>query len=204
MEYFPLFLDIENKTVLICGNGRHALEKIRRLKPYQPKIVVITPAPTAELTAMEGITMEAHRFSEADLDCHPAFVVTGENFEENRRISQICREHRVPVNAVDQQSDCDFLFPALLKAGPLSVGISTSGASPTAAMELRDQFRELVPARIEEILDWLVPARARIFRQVEDKKLQRTILRTVVQKAFTLDRPLTAGELSAILFEKSK
>lgn len=204
MEYFPMFLDIENKPVLICGSSRHALEKIHRLAPYRPRITLIAPAPTPELKALTDITLAPHRFCEADLACHPVFVVTAESPEENRRISQICRAHHIPVNAVDQQEDCDFLFPALLKAGPLSAGISTSGASPTAAMELRDQFRELVPTNIEEILAWLLPTRAQIFAQVGDKPLQRTILRAVVQETFTRNRPLTDEELSTILSEKSK
>lgn len=204
MEYFPMFLDIENKPVLICGSSRHALEKIHRLAPYRPRITLIASAPTPELKALTGITLAPHRFCEADLACHPVFVVTAESPEENRRISQICRAHHIPVNAVDQQEDCDFLFPALLKAGPLSAGISTSGASPTAAMELRDQFRELVPTNIEEILAWLLPTRARIFCQVEDKKLQRTTLREVVREAFALDRTLTDGEVSDILAHISR
>ena len=43
MNYFPMFMDIKGREVLICGGGAHALEKIERLKPFGANLHVISP-----------------------------------------------------------------------------------------------------------------------------------------------------------------
>ena len=95
MPLFPFFMNIEGVTGLIVGKGKHAQEKIQRLEPFGPKLRVIP----------EG------EFSENDLEEIPAFViVAGEDKEENHRIANLCREKRIPVNVVDDQEYCDFVF----------------------------------------------------------------------------------------------
>ena len=95
MALFPFFVNIEGARGLIIGTGKHAEEKIQRLQPYGP-CLTISP---------EG------KFKESDLEPVPAFVIAaGDDREENHRISALCRERRIPVNVVDDQEYCDFIF----------------------------------------------------------------------------------------------
>ena len=60
----------------------------------------------------------------------------------NRQVSALCREKRIPVNAVDMQEECTFIFPALIKEKEIVVGISTGGSSPTIAQYLKEIFKK--------------------------------------------------------------
>ena len=86
MNYFPMFMDIKRREVLICGGGAHALEKIERLKPFGANLHVISPQLLPEIEEMDGIRTEKRRFVEKDLDSFPIFLVAAEGRDENERI----------------------------------------------------------------------------------------------------------------------
>ena len=159
MALFPFFVNIEGARGLIIGTGKHAEEKIQRLQPYGPCLTIIP----------EG------KFKESDLEPVPAFVIAaGDDREENHRISALCRERRIPVNVVDDQEYCDFIFPSLISHGNLSVGICTNGASPAAGVLLKRKIEEQIPENMEEILNFLQEVRPVIAKTLTDKKQRYT------------------------------
>lgn len=208
MNYFPMFLDIKDREVLICGGGRHALEKLERLSPFGADLHVIAEhIPEnifSEMRKFEGVIVEGRCFSEEDLDSCPVFVVAAQDRAENERIAKACRKRHIPVNAVDMQDLCDFIFPALITSGQLCVGISTGGASPAAAVELKRRIGECIPENIDEILLWMGGIREEVFEKLPDQEQRRHVLREMVIRAFALKRPLEEAELSAFLSSDSQ
>lgn len=171
MALFPFFMNIENKKGIITGGGKHALEKIERILPYGPKLTVYATEFRAEIENNSGISLEYRNLEEQDLDDIQAFViVAGEDEEENHIIAGWCRERRIPVNVVDDQPYCDFIFPSLIACGNLSVGICTNGASPAAGVLLKRKIQEQIPDNMEEILDFLQEKRPVIARTLSNKK----------------------------------
>ena len=43
MAYFPMFINLENKKVIVLGGGKTALRKINSLIKFDCKIAVIAP-----------------------------------------------------------------------------------------------------------------------------------------------------------------
>ena len=41
MALFPFFIDIKDKRALLVGGGKHALEKIEKLRPFGVRLQVI-------------------------------------------------------------------------------------------------------------------------------------------------------------------
>lgn len=199
MKYFPMFMEVQGKLVLVCGGGRHAFEKIQRLKPFGVMIRVISSHISPLLDSVENITVLKRSFSERDLTEDPVFVIAAEDPDENKRIVSVCRTRHIPVNAVDQPEDCDFIFPSLFATDRLCIAVSTGGASPTTAMALRDRFVQEVPDRIDDILFWLISIREHLRSTVNSTDTQRRILRRLVQEVLALGRPLTSAESEAIL-----
>lgn len=197
MNYFPMFLDLKDRPVLICGGGNHALEKAERLLPFQPRIHVVSPKICPGIKELPGITWEERPFRASDLKAHPVFVVAAEEERRCREIVQCCRERHIPVNAVDLPQLCDFYFPVLLTTRELCIGISTGGRSPTAGLHLRRRIREQIPDSIDELLPWLWELREELSRIME-KPARNQALREIVEKAFAEDRLLTAEEVRQI------
>lgn len=200
MTLFPFFANIEGARVLIAGGGRHALEKIRKLKPYGPKLSVISEKFLPEIEADQELCLIRRGFSEEDLLKTPVFVIAAEeNTEENHRIASLCRERKIPVNTVDDKEYCDFIFPALIARGNLSVGICTNGASPAAGVLLKKQIASQIPEHIEEILDFLQEKRPEVTRAIPDKKQRFRFFHQLSEICMQKDRPLTEREFTRLL-----
>lgn len=184
MALFPFFVNIEGKKGLIIGSGKHAEEKIQRLKPYNPELTIIP----------EG------EFKESDLEPVPAFVVAaGDDEEENHRIARMCREKRILVNVVDDQEYCDFIFPSLISHGNLSVGICTNGASPATGVLLKRKIEKQIPDNVEEILDFLQEKRSIIGNELTNKKQRFAFYYQMSEACMALNRPLTEEEFAEML-----
>ena len=84
-----------------------------------------------------------HREGEYDESCLAgAFLVIGatDREEVNDRITADCRAGGILVNVVDDPRHCDFILPALLTRGSLSIAVATDGKSPALARKLRREL----------------------------------------------------------------
>ena len=204
MAYFPFFMDIEGQNCLIVGGGKVALRKAEKLLPYGPVIHVVSPGFAEEFFSMSALYLTEVQFRPEMLENMSFVIAATDDAELNHRVSVLCRARNIPVNVVDDKDACSFIFPALVKRGALSVGISTGGASPSAAIYLKDRINALLPERLDEILSFLEAARIDVksaFPAEEDRS-------AVFKELFTLCMqrkvPLTAEGLRQFLLERSK
>ena len=191
MGYFPLFVELAGRRVLVAGGGQVALRKVRKLLPYEPELTVAAPRMAPELEALEGIRRLYVPFSPELLDGAALVIAATDDAAVNGEISGLCRERGIPVNVVDTPEACTFLFPALVKRGHLSVGISTEGASPTAAAYLREQVEALVPERMGEILELLGGQRAAVQAALPEERQRAAFLRGLFLRLLRGEIPLT-------------
>ena len=202
MVYFPFFVDLEGQPGLIVGGGTVALRKADKLLPYGPHLTVVSPHILPELERIPGLTLSRREFSPADLDGMLFAIAATDDRGLNRRIAELCRERHIPVNAVDDREACSFLFPALVKRGDLSVGISTGGASPTAAIWLKEQVSGLLPNRFDEILTWLEEQRPRLKAALPQESQRSRLFARLFTACLDRGRPLTQAEIQGILQEE--
>ncbi len=146
MGYFPFFMELEGKCGVIVGGGNVAARKVEKLLAFGPDLTVIAPdieacVKTQGKLLQEGaaasLQFEERAFRLEDLD-HADFVIAAtDDTVLNGEIADCCKARRIPVNVVDDREKCTFFFPALIKEGPLTIGISTDGKSPFAASWVR-------------------------------------------------------------------
>ncbi|PKN63175.1 MAG: siroheme synthase [Deltaproteobacteria bacterium HGW-Deltaproteobacteria-15] len=143
MRYYPAFLDLHGKKVLIVGGGAVAQRKIETLFEYGAIIDVaardLTPA-LKEFETEGRIRFVGSEFREDQMDRAFLVIAATDDPEMNRKVSLAAGERNIPVNAVDQPSDCTFIVPSILRRGDLVIAISTSGKSPALARRLREQL----------------------------------------------------------------
>ena len=193
MPHFPMFVDLKGKPLLIVGGGAVALRKIRKLAPYGGIPRVVAPAVLPEIRSLAAV--EERPFRADDLQPRPALVIAATDDEIiNREVAWLCKCANIPVNVADCPEECTFLFPALVHRGEFSAGISTGGASPTAAVHFKEQLESLVPDDLEEILDWLALQRVELKKQIPDQTMRAGIFRRLFDTAMEYGRPLRAEE----------
>lgn len=189
MGWFPFFIRLEGAHGLLVGGGRVALHKAEKLLPFGAQLTVVAPRICPPLAALPGLTLCRRAFADSDLSPAPDFVIaaTGDRALD-RRIAALCRTRRILVNVVDDPAACGFYFPALVQRGRLCIGISTGGASPTAAAWLRQKIEALLPPGFDGILDRLAARREAVKAEggSEAKRAER------LQQAFALE--LAAAE----------
>lgn len=189
MGWFPFFIQLEGTRGLLVGGGRVALRKAEKLLPFGAQLTVVAPCICPPLAALPGLTLCRRAFADSDLSPAPDFVIaaTGDRALD-RRIAALCRARRILVNVVDDPAACGFYFPALVQRGRLCIGISTGGASPTAAAWLRQKIEALLPPGFDGILGRLAARREAVKAEggSEAKRAER------LQQAFALE--LAAAE----------
>ncbi|EJX02871.1 siroheme synthase [gut metagenome] len=117
----------------------------------------------------------------------------------NHKIAELCKQKRIPVNVVDDAEECSFLFPALVTKGNLTVGISTGGSSPTAAVCLKEQIAEMIPEHFDEILEFLHEQRDKIKKEISNEQLRHSLLKKLFFAAVAKGKPLQSEEVSEMI-----
>ena len=195
MPYFPIFIDLNSKPVLIVGGGAVALRKLEKLMPYGGRMTVVAPHILPELAAVPGVKLQKHCFSASDLRPRPALVIAATNDREtNRHISLLCQKRHIPVNVEDDPALCSFLFPALVRQGDFSAGICTGGASPVAAAYFKERLRELLPEGLDRILDWLASLRPAMKNAIPGQHNRAEVFRRLFDASLAKGEPLTQEE----------
>lgn len=199
MAYFPFFMDVSAGDGLVVGGGAVALRKVEKLLPYAPRLTVCAPFFLPEFQALPGLTLLRRPFEPSMVDGTLFVIAATGDRALNRQISALCRERHIPVNAVDDRDACTFLFPALVKRGPLSVGISTSGASPTAAVHWKEQIDRLIPEDAGELLDYLDGLRKVVKEAVPDGMARAAVFSILFDTCLEKGWPLSDEWLDGLL-----
>ena len=199
MAYFPFFVDIAGADGLVVGGGTVALRKVEKLLPYSPRLTVVAPEIRQELEGLPGIVLHRRPFLPEDVEGRAFAIAAAGDRAVNCYISRLCRERNIPVNVVDNKQESSFLFPCLIKRGSLSVGISTGGDSPSAAIYWKERFGALIPEGMEEILDYLARERLAVKETVPQLKQREAILKALFAACIERCRPLTPQERTEIV-----
>lgn len=204
MAYFPFFIEIENEKGLIVGGGRIAAHKVEKLLPFGADITVIAPEILSTLKENNAITCMERQFLNRDVEGCRFVIAATDDVALNHHISTLCKEKGILVNVVDDKETCGFLFPALVKEGKLTAGISTAGASPQAAASIRSQIAAELPNRMEEILDSLNELREVVKNRIADSRSRAAFLKDAAKFCMEKNRPLTEEERENWILEYAK
>ena len=143
MRYYPVFLDIASKPVVVIGGGQVSLRKVEGLLDAGAKITIVSPElhPKLRRLADEGqLHYEQREYRPGDLEGYTLAFVVSDDRSVNAAVAREGRERGIWVNAVDDPPSCDFVMPSVVRRGDFIVAISTSGGSPAMARKLREEI----------------------------------------------------------------
>ncbi len=155
MSYFPAFLKLDNKKILIVGGGYIAYEKLDHLLDFTHDIKVIAPEISDDMSsriAKENLAYEKRTYCMGDIKEFAVVIVAVDDIPLQAEIFQESKQYNCLCNSVDSVDYCDFIFPSYVKKDDLTIAISTSGASPAMAKHLRRYLQNLIPEGISEFL----------------------------------------------------
>ena len=159
MDYFPIFLKLDEKRCLVVGGGKVAARKILHLCKAGANTIVVAPEVCDEVTALIAERNVSHikrEFESGDMHDVALVIAATNNHDLNSRIASLANEDHVPVNVVDNPELCSFIMPSTIDRSPIQVAISTGGASPVLARLLRAKLESLIPSaygRLAKLVD---------------------------------------------------
>ena len=166
VRYFPIYLEIKNKKILVIGGGVVAQRKIESLLEAGANVAVVSKDLTQQLREYKKdgkIIVIGRDYEEKLLENVFMVIAATDDVELNHRISQDALKKGLLINAVDQPEDCNFIFPSVIKRGDLIVAISTSGKSPALAKKIREQLEQEFGSEYEILLNIMGNLRKEIF-----------------------------------------
>ena len=149
MIWYPIFLDLRGRSVLVAGAGGVALRKAKALLEAGAEVTVVAPDGQPEFDRLPVVRLR-RPFQRGDVrDQALVFAATNDR-AVNQAVAAEASRRGIPVNVADSPNECSFLVPARIQEGDLQVAVSTSGKSPKLAVELKKTIQKLLRATIDK------------------------------------------------------
>jgi precorrin-2 dehydrogenase len=150
----PLALKLTGKDVLVIGAGRIGTGKAGLLVDAGARVTIIARDVLAELP--HGLaSLEERDYRDGDLRGYALVVSATGDPATNDLVVEEARRENVWLNVVDDPQRSDFYFTAVHRAGDVIVSVSTEGASPALAQEIRSMVAERLPDNLADVAETL-------------------------------------------------
>lgn len=158
MRYFPMFLDVENKPILVVGGGEVACRKVDSLLRAGANVTLVSPkvAPYLKQLVDESKLHWVQNFYSSHILSKDYLQVwaTTDNPSLNHQVYNDAKKLGVLVNVVDDLPYCDFITPSMVNRGRVQIAISSGGASPVLVRNIREKLETVLPQNIGLIADF--------------------------------------------------
>ena len=154
--FFPVLINLEKFPCLVVGGGNVALRKVLSLLEFDAVITVISPRlckPLIELSKKEKIKIIRKVYSKEYLADFKIVFCATDNGQVNKTVNQHCREKGILINVADDPSLCDFILPANIKRGNLTISVASQGMAPFFTREIKEKIDELISPVYSDIAD---------------------------------------------------
>ena len=216
MGYYPIFIELQDRRCLVIGGGREAQRKVEGLLAAGGNVTVIAPKLTRDLQGLlaEGrIDLQQREYQEGDLEGYEVVMVATNDGAVNGEVAAEGKRRRVWVNAADDTKNCDFILPAVVRRGRITIAASTGGSSPALARRLREELEAYLTDDMPALADLLAEVRdelrsrgiapdAEVWQEAIDEELRLLLVQRKHRQAKArLLESLGVGELVSQLVE---
>ncbi|WP_299017964.1 NAD(P)-dependent oxidoreductase [uncultured Photobacterium sp.] len=176
MDFFPAFLRLSDRQVLVVGGGDVACRKVDLLLRANANVTVLSPElhPFLANYADKGrLNYLCKSYEENDLAGFDQVWATTNKSGLNHQIYRDATKRDLWVNVVDAPKFCHFITPSMIDRSPIQVAISSGGASPVLVRYLRERFETLLPQNLAMLANFAGKQRDRIkqhFDSIDERR----------------------------------
>lgn len=172
---FPVFLKLEELSLLIIGGGNVALEKLMAVKKNSPQTKVRLAATTISQAIkqiaeqQDTIELVERPYRIDDIEAADIIIAAVNSIETSRQIREDAHSKGKLVNVADKPELCDFYLSSIVKKGSVKIAISTNGKSPTIAKRLKEVMNHFIPDEMEGVLQNMQTIRGEMNGDFDEK-----------------------------------
>ncbi|AQQ53580.1 NAD(P)-binding protein [Planococcus lenghuensis] len=186
MTVIPLMVDLTNKKVVIIGGGRIAKRKVESLLNSGAELTVVSPDILPEINALyleQKIHWKQKRFESSDLTEAFLAVVATNDEAVNAAVIEAAPPNSL-INAASDVIAGNVHFPARFLRGKLTIAISTNGASPMLAKQIKQELESRYDENYEQYVDFLYEARQLLKQTNLPRHVKDAYLREFLSPSF--------------------
>ncbi|WP_417257447.1 NAD(P)-dependent oxidoreductase [Celeribacter sp.] len=201
MNFFPMFLRMADRDVIVVGGGETAAQKVRLLRKTGARVTVHAPELCRELrnlVAFEEVIHADEPLSVASFEgAALVFLATGcPGIDAS--LHPLVRQARALVNVVDQPHLCEANTPSIVDRSPLVVAIGTEGAAPILGRQLKTRIEQILEpdlGRLVRLAGGLRPSVAQLVPKEQRRAFWRWVFAGAPRQLFVTGREQEAAEL---------
>ena len=210
MAYFPLFVNLANKQVLVVGGNSVSFRQISTFLAFEADIILLADTLMPELETLVSaydfkirhIKEEPSMQSIESLDCNPTLVIAAtQDPELNSSIYDFYTRRNILVENISNRAKCDFIFPAIIKRGDVVCGISSSGKSPLVSQFIKGLVESSMPDKISEINEHMDEIYKAVHQSVSDPAKRAMTMRAIFTRLIEDDNMTPDNEIDGIIGE---
>jgi precorrin-2 dehydrogenase/sirohydrochlorin ferrochelatase len=132
---------------VVVGGGKVAERKVMGLLSSGARVKVISPTLTDDLARLHADTKLEwvnRQYQQGDLAQSFLVIAATDDDEAQRLIEEEAEQDNMLLNVVDVPQRCNFILPATVRRGDLTVAIATGGKSPALAKKLRKELEKSI------------------------------------------------------------
>lgn len=142
-------IDLRSLPCLVVGGGNVALRKVQSLLEFKAKVTVVSPriSKVLDILSTRGeITVLRKSYSAECIKGQKIVFSATDNPQVNMMVSSDCKRAGILLNAADNPALCDFILPAVLRRGCLTISVSSQGKAPFFAKDIKRKLSEMMPS----------------------------------------------------------
>lgn len=210
MAYFPLFVNLKNKEVLVIGGGEASFQEISRFLVFEANIVIMAGEISQPLQLLGEAYAKKIRIVQTpptieaiqQLEANPTLVVcTLNDVALNTAIYAYFKDRHVLVEDASSSARCDFIFPAIVKRGDVVCGISSSGKSPHVSQFIKSLLESNIPENISQINEHMNEIRKAVKQSISDPAKRTMALQAIFTRLIEDDNQTPDYEIDGIIGE---
>lgn len=145
--YFPLFVDMHEKKLLVFGGSAAAAKRTETLLRFGQHVSVVSPQFDPAFDRLEAVRIE-RPYMRGDCAGHDYVFAVTDNREINHTVCEEARGAGIPVYAEDAPEESDFMFPVITRRGAVVVGACV----PDRDKKLGQSLIQSIGERLETLL----------------------------------------------------
>lgn len=166
MDYFPLFLDIKNKPCLVVGGGNVAFRKANALLKAGAKVTLVAETINDDIvllsTSNKDLALVVESYINHHLDNKILVIAATNKRPLNELVYSDAQRLNIPVNVVDNPDLCNFIFPAIVERGPMTIAVCSNGNAPVLGRLLRAKIESIIPFQYGQLAELAKKYRAKV------------------------------------------
>ena len=210
MDWFPIFLALDDSPALVVGGGAVALRKTRQLLEAGCRVSLVSPDCDRQFGALisQGkLTWRVARFEPEMVIGHRLVIAATGDSGLNRLIAASAKRFGVLANVVDDPALCGFIMPAVVDRSPLVIAIGTGGGAPVLARQVKAYLEALLPSALGRLAGfmsaWRARVRAHVSRPGQRRRLWESVARGPVAEYLFAGRDADAQRLMARMVDSA-